>query len=77
MELEVPQYHQGQVELEAANISYTGPKELSQFEVVKTTLVNKNGKALFIMLFKRRYTYQLVSVYIPSLSLLVISLVSG
>ena len=77
MELEVPQYHKELVELEAKNISYTGPKELSQFEVVKTTLANKNGKSLFIMLFRRRYTYQLVSVYIPSVSLFAITLVTG
>ena len=77
MQLEVPQYHQDLVELIGTNMSYTGPKELSQFEVVKTTLDNKDGKALFIMLFRRRFTYQIVSVYIPSLSLLIITLVTG
>ena len=77
MQLEVPQYHQDLVELIARNVSYTGPTELSQFEVVKTTLANKDGQALFIMIFRRRYTYQLVSVYIPSLSLLAITLLAG
>ena len=77
MRLEVPQYHADLVELVAKNISYIGPKELSQFEVVKTTLVNENSKAMFIMLFRRRYTYQLVSVYIPSMCLLTITLLTG
>ena len=33
-----------------------------------------NGKAYFIVILKRKVAYHLISVYIPSLSLLVISL---
>ena len=77
MKLQVPQYHADLVELVAKNVSYVGPKELSQFEVVKATFTNKKDSAQFIMLFRRRYAYQLVSVYIPSSCLLAITLLTG
>ena len=77
MQLVVPKYHEELVELVATNMSYLGPTELSQFEVVKATYDTKDVQAFFIMIFRRRYTYQLVSVYIPSLSLLLITLFTG
>jgi len=76
MILKVPKYHADLVELVANNISYTGPTLLAQFEVVKTTLSNSKHPK-FIMLFRRRYTYSLVSVYIPSMCLLLITVLTG
>ena len=77
MHLKVPMYYEDIVELVASNISYTGPSDLNQFEVIKIKNATINGQALFIMILRRRYTYQLVSVYIPSGSLLLITLVTG
>ena len=74
IQLGVPFDLENKVELEAEKISFNGTTDLPQFEF-RTSLVDTiDGKAYFIVIFKRKFAYHLVSVYIPSLSLLAISL---
>ena len=77
LHLKVLDYYEDLVELLTHNITYSGPKDLSQFEVIQTKHISLNGQAMFIVFLRRRYTYQLVSVYIPSISLLLINLITG
>ena len=74
IELGIPIALQDKVELMANTISYNGLADLPQFVVQSTLAATDEGKAYFIVIFKRKFAYHLVSVYIPSLSLLVISL---
>ena len=76
MELMVPPSSTDLVELVAQNITYLGPTKLAQFEIIKSTHHNENGVAMFIMIFRRRFANQLVTVYIPSLCLLGISIIT-
>ena len=74
IELRVPYSLETKVALLAEKINYNGSKSLSQFEVEFALNRTEDGKALFIILLNRKFAYHLVSVYIPSLSLLAISL---
>ena len=69
--------------LDASNTLCTGPKHLDQYEVMKTFTETFHGEkgigaqsAKFLMVLRRKYSYQLVSVYIPSLTLIVIVLLT-
>ena len=74
MELKVPDSQR--VNITAHKIKYTGSQDLPQFEVVTVKTVNEAGKDLFVMSFRRKFSYHVISVYIPSLSLFIISLVT-
>ena len=74
IELGVPHALENKVKLMAENITFIGPTDLSQFEVKNWLVDIENGKVYFIVILQRKFAYHLVSVYIPSLSLLVISL---
>ena len=74
IQLGVPIALKSKVELEAKEIFFNGTTDLPQFEVQSSLVDTTDGKALFIVIFKRKFAYHLVSVYIPSLSLLAVSL---
>ena len=74
MELKVPSSQTDEVNLTAYKVKYTGPKDLPQFAVESSKLINLGDRALFLMKFQRKFQYHLISVYIPSLSLFVISI---
>ena len=76
MDLKVPSSQKGDLNITAYKFKYTGPKDLPQFAVESTKTKNVDGKALFVMKFQRKFSYHLISVYIPSLSLFIISLVT-
>ena len=63
-----------EVELKAANIIFNALVDLPQFEVKSSLVDTHDGIAFFIVIFKRKFAYHLISVYIPSLSLLLVSL---
>lgn len=78
--LGVPHGLRNKVELIAKETIVKPTIQLAQFEI-QSSLVHNNqtnkqtsGKAYFIVILKRKVAYHLISVYIPSLSLLVISL---
>ena len=72
MELKVPNAQK--LNITAHKIKYTGSADLPQFEVVTVKTKNMDSKALFVMSFRRKFSYHLISVYIPSLSLFIITL---
>ena len=74
IELGVPVALQNKVELKADKILFNGTTDLPQFQVQSSVVDTIAGKAYFIVIFKRKFAYHLVSVYIPSLSLLAVSL---
>ena len=74
MDLKVPNSQNEELNITAHHIKYTGPKDLPQFAVESVKAKNMEGRALFIMKFQRKFHYHLVSVYIPSLSLFIISI---
>ena len=74
IELGVPFALKSKVELEGNSISFNGSTDLPQFEVKAALNETEDGKAFFIVILKRKFAYHLVSVYIPSLSLLAVSL---
>ena len=74
IELGVPFALKSKVELEGNSISFNGSTDLPQFEVKAALNETDGGKAFFIVILKRKFAYHLVSVYIPSLSLLAVSL---
>ena len=76
IELGVPFALKHKVELEGKHIFYNGSTDLPQYEVKKTLVETDDGKAYFVVILKRKFAYHLVSVYIPSLSLLLVSLVT-
>ena len=76
MELGVPQSLESKVEIIADNVLFNGSTDLPQFQVKMSFVDTKHGKAYFIVILQRKFAYHLVSVYIPSLSLLAISLVT-
>ena len=76
IELDVPFALKDKVELEATKIFFNGSTDLPQFEVKKSLVTTEDGKAYFIVILNRKFAYHLVSVYIPSLSLLLVSLVT-
>ena len=77
MELMVPPSLTELVELVAQNISYLGPRKLSQFEIIKSTFENQDGVAIFVMVFRRRFENQILTVYIPSLCLLGVTIMTS
>ena len=74
IELGVPFDLRNKVELKAKMFSFKEKIELAQFDVQSFFVLTDDGVAYFIVIIKRKVAYYLVSVYIPSLSLLVISL---
>ena len=74
IELGVPFALRNKVELYAEKIVFKKRIELTQFHVQSSVVSSVDGIAYFIVIFKRKFAYHLVSVYIPSLSLLAISL---
>lgn len=75
MNLSVPLSVSDQVQLVASGMTYLGPRVLHQFEVVNTFLETRPNQAQFSMTFRRLYEYKLISVYIPTIFLLCISLI--
>ena len=74
IELGVPVALESKVELEADDIMFNGTTDLPQFQVQSALVDTIDGRAFFIVIFKRKFAYHIVSVYIPSLSLLAVSL---
>ena len=76
IELRVPLALTNKVELKAKKIGFENRIDLTQFHVQSSSVSTVDGKAYFIVVFKRKFAYHLISVYIPSFSLLGISLVT-
>ena len=74
MKLGVPFALEKKVELKAAEIIFNAIVDLPQFEVKSSLVDTHDGIAFFIVIFQRKFAYYLISVYIPSLSLLLVSL---
>ena len=74
IELGVPFALRSKVELNAVKIMFEKRIDLTQFFVESSVVSTVDGMAFFIVFFKRKFAYHLVSVYIPSLSLLAVSL---
>ena len=74
IELGVPFALRTKVELNAEEIHFKEQIDLAQFHVQSCVVFTNDGLAYFIVFFKRKFSYHLVSVYIPSLSLLAVSL---
>ena len=74
IELGVPFALKSKVELKAVKIIFEKRIDLTQFHVESSVVSTVDGMAFFIVFFKRKFAYHLVSVYIPSLSLLAVSL---
>ena len=74
IELGVPFALKTKVELKAEDILFKEKVDLAQFLVQSSVVFTNDGTAYFIVFFKRKFAYHLISVYIPSLSLLVVSL---
>ena len=65
------------VELVPAGINYTGPYQLNQFEVLNFSATSFTTSASFKIKLRRLYSYQMISLYIPSASLLFASLLTN
>ena len=76
MDLTVPASQTDELNITAYNISYTGPTELLKFQVESAQTENVDGKAIFLMKFRRKFAYHFVSVYVPSMSIFIISLIT-
>ena len=74
IELGVPFALRNKVGVKAGQINFTQKVDLSQFKVQSSIALTDDGIAYFVVIFKRKFAYHLVSVYIPSLSLLIVSL---
>ena len=74
MVLRVLNSQRDELNLTAYKVKYVGPTNLPQFGVKSTKFINMNGKAIFVMKFQRKFQYHLISVYIPSFSLFLISI---
>ena len=74
IQLGVPFALQNKVELKADKILFNAIGDLPQFEVQSSLVDTDANMAYFIVIFQRKFAYHLVSVYIPSLSILVITL---
>ena len=74
MELKVPRSQKDEVNLTAYKVKYTGTADLPQYAVISTGSKHLDGKVIFVMKFQRKFQYHLISVYIPSLSLFMISI---
>ena len=78
IELRVPFAMRESVKLEANKIYFdtvVGTQvDLPQFEVVASMAVTEEDVVYFIVIFQRKISYHLISVYIPSMSLLMVSL---
>lgn len=76
MDLDVPSSQRAKVEVRGQNISYTGMLDLPQFTVTKTAVTSINRRTVFVMTFKRKIAYHVISVYLPSMTIFIISLVT-
>ena len=65
------------VQLIPENIDYVGPLLLNQFEIINTSANSWPNIAQFTIMFRRLYDYQIISVHIPSVFLLFISLLTN
>ena len=74
MDLRVPSSQFAKINITAHKVKYTGPTDLPQFYVQSVKTKNNKYQALFVMKFQRKFYYHLIAVYIPSLSLFLISL---
>ena len=59
------------------NIDYVGPLLLNQFEIINKSANSLPNNAQFTIMFRRLYDYSLISVHIPSVFLLSISLLTN
>ena len=66
--------HREDVELVPQFLFYSGQRELHQFSVTKVATAKIGSRALFIMTFKRKFAYNVISVYLPSSTIFIISL---
>ena len=65
------------IELTVGQVNYTGPSSLVQFKVHNPQMVLKSGHFLVVQIsFQRMFLYHLVSTFLPSLCLLVVSLIT-
>ena len=74
IELTVAESQRSSVELFPADFLFSAPTELSQFEILEISKERQGEGAIFIITFRRKLSYHLFSVFIPSICLLVISL---
>ena len=65
-----------EVELVPESLFFTGHPELPQFSVTKVAATKIEKRAIFIMTFKRKIAYHVISVYLPSSTIFVISLIT-
>ena len=76
MILVVPVSQRQNINITAVKVRYKGLNNLHQFMIKSPKVFNMNNKALFVIRFQRKFYYHLISVYIPTLSLSIISLVT-
>ena len=77
MELRVPASLEELVELVAHNMTYLGPMKLAQFEIIKWSYTSSDGLAIFIMILKRRFENKILTIYIPSICLLGVTILTS
>ena len=77
MELRVPASLEELVELVAQNMTYLGPAMLAQFQIIDWSSKSDNGIAIFTMTFKRRFENKILTIYIPSLCLLGVTILTS
>ena len=65
-----------EVELVPQFLFYSGQRELHQFSVTKVATAKIGSRALFIVTFKRKFAYNVISVYLPSSTIFIICLVT-
>ena len=68
--------HRDEIELVPESLFFSGHPELPQFSVTKVATAKIERRALFIMTFKRKIAYHVISVYLPSSTIFVISLIT-
>ena len=68
--------HREEVELVPEFLIYSGLPELPQFSVTTVAARKIEKRAVFIMTFKRKIAYHVISVYLPSSTTFVISLIT-
>ena len=70
------QHLREEVELVPQILNYTGLPDLTQFSVTKVDARRIDEKAMFIMTVKRKIAYHVISIYLPSSTIMFISLVT-
>ena len=68
--------HRDEIELVPESLFFSGHSELPQFSVTKVATAKIDRRAFFIMTFKRKIAYHVISVYLPSSTIFVISLIT-